>query len=53
MLVTVMSSLLIAVRYVNADFCWPKERLVRMIETKDKTGAGQAKDIVSCATEAE
>ena len=38
----------VAVRYVDADSCLPKERLIRMIQTKDKTGAGQAEDIVKC-----
>ncbi|CAB4036231.1 zinc finger MYM-type 1-like [Paramuricea clavata] len=38
----------VAVRYVDVDSCLPKERLVRVVETKDKTGAGQAEDIVKC-----
>ena len=34
----------VAVRYVDVEYCLPKDRLVRMIET----GAGQAEDIVKC-----
>ena len=37
-----------AVRYVDADSCMPKERLVRIVETRDKTGAEQAEDTVKC-----
>ena len=33
---------------VDADSCMPKEWLVRIVETWDKTGAGQAEDIVKC-----
>lgn len=38
----------VAVRYVDTESCMPKERLVRIAVTKDKTGAGQAEDIVKC-----
>ena len=35
----------VAVRYVDVDSCMPKERLVRITETINKAGAGQAEDI--------
>lgn len=38
----------VAVRFVDADSLEPEERLVRIMETTDKTGEGQAKDIVQC-----
>ena len=38
----------VAVRYVDSETCMPKERLVKIAVTKDKTGAGQAEDIVKC-----
>ena len=38
----------VAVRFVDADSLEPEERLVRIMETNDKTGEGQAKDIVQC-----
>ena len=38
----------VAVRYVDSETCMPKERLVRIAVTKDKTGAVQAEDIVKC-----
>ena len=38
----------VAVRFVDADSLEPEERLVRIMEMNDKTGEGQAKDIVQC-----
>ena len=36
----------VAVRFINTKTCKPEERLVKVAETKDKTGAGQATDIL-------
>ncbi len=36
----------VAVRFINTKSCKPEERLVKVAETKDKTGAGQATDIL-------
>ena len=36
----------VAVRFVDSETLEPEERLVRVNETNDKTGEGQAKDIV-------
>ena len=36
----------VAVRFINRTSCKPEERLVKVAETKDKTGAGQATDIL-------
>ena len=36
----------VAVRFINTKTCIPEERLVKVAETKDKTGAGQATDIL-------
>ena len=35
----------VALRFINADTSEPEERLVRIMETKDKTGLGSANDI--------
>ena len=36
----------VAVRFINTKTCKPEELLVKVAETKDKTGAGQATDIL-------
>ena len=36
----------VALRFINADTSEPEERLVRIMETKDKTGLGSANDII-------
>ena len=38
----------VAVRFINADTSEPEERLVRIMETKDKTGLGSANEIIKC-----
>ena len=40
------NELSVAVRFVDSETLEPEERLVRVSETNDKTGDGQAKDIV-------
>ena len=40
------NELSVAVRFVDSETLEPEERLVRVSETNDKTGEGQAKDIV-------
>ena len=38
----------VALRFINADTSEPEERLVRIMETKDKTGLGSANYIIKC-----
>ncbi len=48
-----MDELSVAVRFVDPDSLKPDERLVCIKETCDKTGKGQAKDIVHCLKSAD
>ena len=43
----------VAVRFVDPDSLNPEERLICIKETYDKTGEGQAKDIVDCLNSAD
>ena len=38
----------VSLRFINADTSEAEERLVRIMETKDKTGLGSANDIIKC-----
>ena len=38
----------VALRFINTDTFEPEERLVRIMETKDKTGLGSANNIIKC-----